>query len=102
MDTYLAYCSACDSEVLVKLERGASRVEPGDVTCLDEEEGCSDERAPCPLRGVPASQIANRLEFVPLPKTAPSVSGLRAARALLERARRASFGRRFRHTGGGE
>lgn len=100
MDTYLAYCSACDSEVLVKLEPGARRVGPDDVTCLDEEEGCRSERAPCPLRGVPASEIANRLEFVPLAKTEPGSSGLRAAKTLLERARKASLGRQFRHAGG--
>ncbi len=65
MRSYVAYCAACDCEVLVKVDPAADRpVDMSDVTCLEKVESC--DAVECPLMGVSGEELLERLEFLPL------------------------------------
>ncbi len=65
MSTHLAYCSACDREVKVKLAPGyepepGKPIPPEALVCLDMGEVCTG--ALCPLFGVPPEQLEENLK----------------------------------------
>lgn len=64
MKNYVAYCAACDCEVLVKLDPGSDRVDMTNVVCLEKVDSC--DAVECPLMGVSGEELLERLEFLPL------------------------------------
>lgn len=65
MDTHLAYCSACDREVEVRLKPGyepdpGQSIPPEAMVCLAHGDTCTG--ALCPLFGVPPEQMKENLE----------------------------------------
>lgn len=95
MKKYVAYCSACDAEVLVTLEEGEQMLDPSKVECLDKGDECAEGE--CPLSGASAEEMAARLEFVPVSSEGESPRDLAEAEELIQKARIASLRRQFRH-----
>lgn len=96
MKQYRTYCSACDAEVLVSLDSDTKKPDPDQVECVDEGEECAETG--CPLTGLSASELAEKLEFLPAADTGAKEGeprGLEQAEELLGEARIASFRRRF-------
>ncbi len=93
MKSYAAYCSACDSEVLVKLDPEAEQpLDPSNVICLDRVASC--EEAECPLTGASSSELRDRLEFLPAQARGGKPRTLQEAEEIVEKARIASLKRR--------
>lgn len=92
MTTVRAYCSACDTEIAVRIPpEGPDALAPGDLACPHG-----------PLCGGPACVLENdgplrdALEFLPAGTGAGSPRGLDAASKLVEGGRRASLAREIR------
>lgn len=101
MKQYRTYCSACDAEVLVSLDPDTKEVDPDQVECVDEGEECTE--VDCPLTGLSVSELAEKLEFLPVSEMRGAEGTSRDlghAEELLGEARIASFRRRFRHRDG--
>ena len=67
MDKHLAYCSACDRQVEVVVNRGArtnpTTGEPEDeIVCLEMGESCTGSM--CPMCDVPADEMTRSLELL--------------------------------------
>jgi hypothetical protein len=96
MKQYRTYCSTCDAEVLVSLDPDTKKPDPEQVECVDEGEECAETG--CPLTGLSASELAEKLEFLPASETRGTEGqprDLDQAEELLGEARIASFRRRF-------
>lgn len=96
MDTSLAYCSACDAEVLVRHEDDTP-LSSADVECPEIGEVCS--RADCVLEGMSGPELRGSLEFLPGHLEADEPRGFDEAARRTEEARRASLGRAYRRGG---
>ncbi|MEE8446441.1 MAG: hypothetical protein V3S52_02180 [Gemmatimonadota bacterium] len=93
MKSYVTYCSACDSEVLVKLDPEADEpLDPSNVICLDRVASCEEEE--CPLAGASPSELRDRLEFLPSEARGGKPRTLQEAEEIVEKARIASLKRR--------
>lgn len=103
MDTYRAYCSACDAEVEVGFEEGADQSRPVHVHCLDRYADCEGEGCPLPEGAVRAGDadlrgmLRRHLEFLPLSVRNRPPRTLGESAVMLEEARRASLARQYRH-----
>lgn len=96
METSLAYCSACDAEVLVRHDAGGP-ISPADVECPEIGKVCS--RADCVLEGMSGPRLRGSLEFLPEHLEADEPRGFDEAARRTEEARRASLGREYRRAG---
>ena len=86
MKEYVAYCAACDCEVLVKVDPAAEHPEElTDVECLERVESC--DAVQCPLMGVSGEELLERLEFLPLELHGKGRRGLDEAQDLVKKAR---------------
>lgn len=97
MQTSLAYCSACDAEVLVRHERDSASLSLSDVECPEIGGVCS--RADCVLQGMNGPQLRKSLEFLPEHLEADEERGFDEAARRTEQARRESLGREYRRAG---
>lgn len=93
MTTVRAYCSACDSEIAVRIpSEGPDALRPDDLACPHDElcggAGCVLEGEEVPIR--------DALEFLPGGARGGSGRGLGAASRLVEDGRRASVRRELR------
>ena len=86
MKNYVAYCAACDCEVLVKVDPGAERpVDLSDVVCLERVDSC--DAVECPLMGVSGEELLERLEFQPMELHGTAARSLDEAEDLVKKAR---------------
>ena len=93
MKSYVTYCSACDSEVLVQLDPEAEQpLDPSNVIYLDRVASCEEEE--CPLAGASSSELRDRLEFLPAEAGGGKPRTLQEAEEIVEKARIASLKRR--------
>lgn len=97
MQSCLAYCSACDAEVLVRYDPERSALSRSDVECPEIGGVCS--RADCVLEGMSGPELRENLEFLPEHLESGRERGLDAAARRTEQARRESLGREFRRSG---
>lgn len=103
MDTYRAYCSACDAEVEVGFEEAGAGARPVHVRCLGRHAGCEGKGCPLPEGPVEdaeadiGSRLRRHLEFLPLSIRNRPPRNLAESALLVEEARRASLARQFRH-----
>ena len=97
MQTSLAYCSACDAEVLVRHDPDRASLSLSDVECPEIGEVCS--RADCVLAGMSGPQLRSNLEFLPEHLETDGDRGFEEAARRTEEARRASLGREYRRGG---
>lgn len=97
MQTCLAYCSACDAEVLVRYDPDRPSLSRSDVECPELGEVCS--RACCVLEGMSDSQLRENLEFLPEHLEADEERDFGEAVRQTEQARRVSLGREYRRGG---
>lgn len=93
MATISAYCSACDTEIEVRIPRqGLSELELRHVDC-PHADVC--EPAGCVLSGEGAP-LRDSLEWLPPEGASREPRGLEGASRLVELARRSSFAREIR------
>ncbi len=93
MDVYVTYCSACDADVLVRLEPGAKHtLDPSDVVCLDAVPSCAEVE--CPLVGASVAELADRLEFLPPELSSGEPRSREEAEEIVAQARISSLRRR--------
>lgn len=97
MQTSLAYCSACDAEVLVRHDPDRTVLSRSDVECPEIGEICS--RADCVLEGMNDPELRRNLEFLPQHLATDEPRGFDEAVRRTERARRQSLGREYRRGG---
>ena len=86
MKNYVAYCAACDCEVLVKVDPGAEReVDMSDVVCLEKVDSC--DAVECPLVGASGEELLERLEFLPVELHGKEARTLDESEDLVRKAR---------------
>jgi len=86
MKNYVAYCAACDCEVLVKVDPGAEHeMDMSNVTCLEKVDSC--DTVECPLTGATGEELLERLEFLPVELHGKEVRTLDESEELVQKAR---------------
>jgi hypothetical protein len=86
MKNYVAYCAACDCEVLVKVDPDSERpVDLSDVVCLERVDSC--DAVECPLMGASGEELLERLEFLPLELHGQGERSLDESEELVKKAR---------------